>query len=801
MPFKRRPRVTPVNYLKVNTLILLATPAFVMAQSTTADVKTASAEQRDVEVIQVFGDRKRALTSPKDAQLSGLFGGDKSIFEIPRAVTPITSAMMEDNAIDDLHDILKLAPNTYAASGFGAPSLPTIRGQLGELFEAGMRRQAGNNGFGIPLSFNGVEQIDVVKGVPSVILGSTQRVGGFVNLQPKQAPLTGSEASMKVSAGRWDSYTAQVDAGTAVEEGKQGVRVSAEVRRQGSFYDYAHFDSENLMLAYRLRPNSKSEWRLNFEFFDVDYTDNAGINRPTQNLIDHNLYITGQGVQPNGSTVPGPFSVVSPTGEVEIPRSQVLTDPLTTNNAQTYLVHSVYQLELNDSLALTNRTYFQHLQRDEVATNSFVEIIDGASTFENRLELQKFWSETQQSTFGFNVRYNDVLGYSQFTTEADLPTDLTGPLSNRRIPLTAEQQARLVELRPGVYVSPGAQYDNNGDGVGDYSLSDTTDSESLQLGVFWQQESQLTERLLLTLGGRLDYYDVTARDALPPEGFAAAEDSISEVLGSAAASLNYRLQDSVLLYGTVSYLESTSNSMGGGNVLGANNQISELNFATENELVELGIKYAPATSPWYADAAIFNQTRSLRNRDGSNSGIKTRGFETQVVYDGLDGWWVSAGYSYLDARYDNSASFQDSAQVADAFDDSRPDIIEGTGVGAPNFAGFAPSSVRVQGLPDHSASFAVGYELSEQWSLGLDAIYTGNYKLDYLNTVRIRDQHTLNANVQYSFANQRSTLRLDVFNLTDQDNWSPVFEGGYFGSTLAFPSLPRYLELTFKHTF
>ena len=38
----------------------------------------------------------------------------------------------------------------------------------------------------------------------------------------------------------------------------------------------------------------------------------------------------------------------------------------------------------------------------------------------------------------------DYMGYSQFTTEADTPIDLTGPLSNRRIPLTDTQKARLI---------------------------------------------------------------------------------------------------------------------------------------------------------------------------------------------------------------------------------------------------------------------------------------------------------------------------------------------------------------------
>src|SRR5690606_15028341 len=128
-----------------------------------------------------------------------------------------------------------------------------------------------------------------------------------------------------------------------------------------------------------------------------------------------------------------------------------------------------YSNQLSRDLTLVNRTYYQHLNRDGINQNSFVEVIDGAETFENRLELH--WQ--QGTTVGANVRLNDVLGYSQFTTEADLPIDLTADLAARRIPLTPAQQARLVELRPGLYVSPGAQYDRDGDGVGDFNISDT----------------------------------------------------------------------------------------------------------------------------------------------------------------------------------------------------------------------------------------------------------------------------------------------------------------------------------------
>ena len=780
-------------YLALSLATILNTPLVAFAAEKT-QVKDS------IEHIEVAGQViKSQGLSVKNETIDGPFGDNLALQDIARSVTPISSELIEQLNITTLQDVLAVSPNTYSASGFGAPSLPTIRGQLGELFQDGTRRQAGNNGFGVPLSFNSVEQIDVVKGAPPVLFGSSQRNGGFVNLQSKVASTDESKGKASLSAGRWDQYSAQIDYTAPIIKDKVGFRVSYEHLDHGSYYDYSGTKSDSLFAALRILPDDKSTWDINFELYQVEFTDNAGINRPTQALIDDGLYITGQGVQANGSTVPAAGSIVSPTGQVNIDRSTVLTDPDNQNEATTYLIHSIYKRELSANASLKNITYFQHLQREEIAQNSFVEIIDGADTAQNRTELTYSWNDEQQTIFAFDVRYNKVLGYSQFTTEADLPIDLTGPLSNRRIPLTDAQKARLVELRPGVFVSPGAQYDIDSDGSGDFNLSDTTDSRSWQTGFAIQQDSDWTDKLHTSVGYRVDYYDVEARDPIAPQGQTAASDSINDTLQSGQVSFNYKLNADFTGYGAASYNEATSNSMAGGNVLGGGNVISAQNFATENTLVEFGLKYAPIDSDWYADGAVFSQRRSLRNRDGSNTGIRTTGFESQVFYDAYP-YWLSAGYSYIDARYDNSASSQDSAQVADAFDNSRPDIIAGTGVGAPSFTPFAPSNSQVQGIPEQSFSFNGNYSITSKWQTGFSGLYTKSYPLDFLQTVKIRDQYTLNVNTSYAFT-PSTKLRLDVNNITNQKNWRPVFEGGYFGATLAFPELPINAKLTLTHKF
>ncbi|MDE2155224.1 MAG: TonB-dependent receptor plug domain-containing protein [Xanthomonadaceae bacterium] len=797
---------SPKNLLASSLVLALALlPASVRAAA--GDAKQEKPGTTELGIVEVKARQAAApVVLPTAAPVDGPFGPGRSVLDTPRSVTPISAGLMRAAGVNDLRDIMKLAPDTYSPTDFGAPSLPDIRGQLGEVFEDGLRQQGGNNGFGVPLSFNAVESMDVVKGPPPVVLGTTQRVGGFVNLGLKRPDLDTPGGYVELGTGSWHRNQGQLDYSTPITPGKSAVRLSVEDHNEGSYYDYAHHHSQDVYLAYRLKPDAVSELNVSVEYYHVNFKDIAGINRPTQNLIDHGLYVTGQGVQPDGSTVPGPFAVISPTGEVRIPRHRVLTDPADRDSVRTWIAHVRYERSLGDDTRYISRTYYQHLSRNEVANDSFVEIIKGADTAEHRSELvldrdADLFGRTmhQQTDLGLDVRWNHVLGYSQFDTEADLPVDLTGPVSNRRIPLTPDQKAQLVLLRPGLYVSPGAQYPRDGQAAG-YMLSDTTDSNSYQTGLFVQHEIHFTPQWSAMAGVRGDEYYVAAKDPLPPPGQVAAHDSVHHFLKAANGSVTWNPVDAVALYAAGSYSQSTSNSIGGGTPLGAGNRIDPANFATDSTLYEIGLKLAPPQGHWYADVSLFDQTRSLRNRDGSNSGIHTKGLDAQWFYQASH-LFASAGLSYLDARYDNSASFQDTVQVLDAFNNSRPDIVAGTGVGAPNFAAFPPSSRRLQGLPSVTASALVGYTFDSGLGGTLSGNYTNAFPLDYLATVWIRAQYTLNASVFYRWKTTGTEIRLALNNLTNQKNWAPVFDGGYFGATDVFPELPFNMMFSVRQSF
>ncbi|MGH8496071.1 MAG: TonB-dependent receptor domain-containing protein, partial [Gammaproteobacteria bacterium] len=336
------------------------------------------------------------------------------------------------------------------------------------------------------------------------------------------------------------------------------------------------------------------------------------------------------------------------------------------------------------------------------------------------------------------------------------------------------------------------------DGTNDFLISDTTGSDSYQYGLFYQDDIRFSDRWSLLLGLRGDYYDVSAEDPLPPPGFAAASDSAGEFNPSGTASLTFRPVPEQSYYVTWNHSRATINSLAGGFTLDANNEIPPERFDTESDLYEIGAKFLLRDETLFLGLAAFDQTRNLRNRDGSVSGIQVRGAELETTWQPGDRFFASLGLSWLDPRFDGSSAVQGTRAVVDAFDGSRPDIIMGSGLGSPNLTVFPPGDERVPGLPTWVLNAFAGYTFDTGLGVNLGIVATDEYPLDFLDTVHIPAQFTLNGGVSYERGSWE--LRADFFNITDEDNFSPVF-GGFFGATDVFPELPFSYLLSLRYSF
>ena len=828
----------------------------------------SSRDEQDVERIIVTGQRidddGNVLASPSTN--NSAYGGEgRDILDTPRSVDQLTSATLEDDQIRDIHDLARATSSSQGPNTLGLQSLPIIRGQEGEVFVNGIRRETGNNGYGLPLSFNSVEQIDVVKGPASPVFGPTQRVGGYINLITKQPFLDEWHGEVNGSYGSYDAKRYQVDFGGPIIKDKLGFRVSFEQEDDGSYYRNVYFQSIDVFAALTWKPSDNFRVDLNTEYYKVyHYSDIAGINRPTQALIDNDTYITGRGVSPytgpidpttglpTPSTIPGPFSVTSPTGTTTIHHDAVFVDPEDFSNTQTIISEATATYRVTNGFNIVNRIYYQDLNKATINQNSFRELLPEDHSFEDRLEFNvdfdtPIGSRTAQfapptksgkdekdakavaqelplldfkfkGTYGFDFRYLADTGFSQFNTEADDANDLTQPLSLTRVPpAVVLQLGKLgVGIVPGaatyvpapgfgkdILVSPGGTYLNPDGSVLTYGNNDSNHTNEYQGGVFIQQNVTFTPWLFIDFGGRGDLVSITSTDPVPPSGYAPARDSIVFGQGAGNASLSIKPASFATIYGTYNFSESSSSSLGGGYAL-SDNSLTTPNFHIRSDLFETGVKVSLFKNTLYGAVAVYNQTRDQRNVDGSSTKIDVRGVEVELTYQPNKNFYLTSSFSYLDPHTVNGFLFQSAGNVLDEFDDSAPNIVHGTGQGSPNLNGFAgPGDLPLPGFPAYQGNGTISYAFDFGLGASLNAVVTSPFYNDIFYTVKIPTQYTLDAALFYKRKNYE--VRLDVFNLTDQRNFSSVYgsggSAGFFGSDDIFPELPIRFQGTVRLKF
>ncbi len=783
---------------------------------------------------------------PTERPLSSVFGTELNIKDTPRSVTIISSRQIEEQHIRQFDDLSRAASNVFTAAQFGVPGLPQIRGQDGEVFENGLRRNGGNNGYGIPFTFNPVEQLDVIKGPPSAIYGPTNRVAGYVNFASKQPYFDGFHGEAFTTVGQYDQYRWGLDFGGPLDSQKKtAFRFSYEGEESGSFYDFVEYKAHDFYLALTSQPYDNLRIDFNVEYFNVPhYPDNAGFNRPTQNLIDNGLYVTGTATDPNdpsNTNYKGFRAVVNPTGLVHLPRNQVDTAPGDGSSAHTVYSQGIVTLDLSPNLRLVNRSSFQYLDKETQNANSFVEIIDNNYTVENRTELHlkyglpfgtgkaappaSFSKDGKSVTevadlapgpqseliTGLDFRFNHVRGFSNFNFENDNAIDLTAPLSTRFFPRDSITGSLELPGYPGRFggnalVSPGANYPTALDSQGNIGLSgnaDTNESNIYQLGYFLQNNFAVTDKLNLLIGGRGDLIFADSTDPIPPAGFKPESDSIVVGEGAAHASLSYKFFPWNTTYATYSFSQSYNSALGGGLPL-VNNSIQANNFHIASELYEVGSKFSFLDDKAYVAAAAFYQTLNRRSVfGGGNIAYNTKGLELEATYQPNRNFFANFNISYLGAKLDNVGGvLQNDRVVFDAFDTTRPDIVEGTGVGSPNFFSFPPNDYEAAGFPHVLASQFLSYTHNSGVGASIGAVETSRYHLDVLGKVIIPFQYSINAAVFYKQPHWEA--RLDFLNLTDEKNFSPsfgFFGGGFLSSAIVYPDLPFRVEGTVRIRF
>ncbi len=776
-PFKK-----PVSFALMCLVCSAAFGAEVAATDATSAGAAPGATDSLEEVV-VKGVRLEDQVSPLQRRVSSVLGLEMSVLDTPRSVTEINTAQIRDESIVDVTDFVKIVSSAYTNYQFGGPNVPFLRGQSAEVFQNGMLRTPRNDGQ--PLSFNSVEGFDIVKGPADVVYGPTGNVGGYVNLVTKRPYFDGPRAAATVTAGDFGNRRAQLDISGPLTD-QLAYRVSYEGVFSGSYYRFGYDHSNDIYAALRWKPSSELTVDFNTEFYLAHYTENTGINRPTQQLIDSGLYYQGTGVSPFVDPGQDPrnfLSVINVTGVVPINRSWQLVAPDDHDKGTNYQAQLDITDALTDTLTISNKTYFEDYSQLQLEyAQRYYNNIQESYNFEDRFEVRGKSANNHLIT-GVAYRFMHVLAYGDFFNEYLNATDITTNPAN--FPITQLFGVLPVPGRSNQFATPGAAYASP---AYPNSIANTQKQNSSQVGLFFQDIYNLTSRLSVLAGVRGDLIHESLTDPLVPPGFVPARSTTTQGEEAIDTSVTYKAASWNTFYVTVDYNQSPVATTGGGFAAFSGDRILASDFHIKNWLYETGSKLAFFDNSLYLTAAGFFQKRAQTDQFNNTSKVEALGAELELNYQPNQNFSATAAYSYLDAWLpDLSGGLAFTENVYDAF---APPY--GTGVGSPNFNSLPLGRYRLPTVPSELFSGFAKYRTDLGVGASVGLVVTGPINTSYLGNVTIPTQYALDAGLFYEARNW--AVRANFYNVTDQKNW--IAEGAAEGNDLITAALPFHFQIS-----
>ena len=769
-----------------------------------------------LDTVIIEGIRTEETVVPSGQRFQSAYGASLEIVDTPRNVTVISREQLNDVHVLDVRDFSKLTASSYTPSNFGAPATPSIRTLSADVLVNGMRRGLTSNGNGLPINFNSVEGVAIVKGPPTASYGVSQYVGGYVDLLTKRPIFTQFQGSLSATLGMYEQRRWMLDAGGPISE-QVAYRISYSGEASGSYYEFGKKNTQALYGAFTWLKSDDWVIEFNAEFFQADYTENFGWNRPTQDLIDHGLYLPNAGSDADYlafiSSLQGSGNAV-PLGEpVKLSRRKRLLAPGDDSFGTHVSAQVISRYRASADLTLVNNSVFNWISRDTFSSYHYSEVIRSSWAFDNRTELQlqrMLGSVELLSNSGVQLRAQYVEAYNSYWVEPASAFDLTRDPETRRIPDSAIFWAEHVPGEPAR-------------GTLNHRYTNATNGESgiskvFQSGLFSQQFVRFSDRFSLAAGVRLDLLAIDYRnplsDQFDPKGDPSRwDDKTLHGLPNWNFSPIYKFSENISAYATYNYSQSTGVGNGGGLVAPTYDRdgdgvpegqtFTSTYLHRESELIEAGMKFNLYDNRLFITTALYSQHYLRPSIGGGALETEVEGFELETTLQPNRYVYLTASYSYTRAK--EIPEFVASAGPMDEI------AVDGVAVTPVNVI-FPQTLVQKQGTPKHLFNLLARYKWGNGIGVSANLIATSQYNLSYeadafalvpsytpihMQTVIIPWQYTLD--VQLFYRSERFEVSFAVLNATDQKNFSPAHPVYSADSVVA--ELPLRIEGTVTWKF
>src|ERR1700675_2353615 len=441
------------------------------------------------------------VTAPAYAVTNTTAGSkmDASLLDVPQSITVVNRELLSDQGVYKLDDALKNVAGVMPGGYYEAWDYYRIRG-FDASFNTYVDGLRGGNGMGEEIF--GLESVEVLKGPSSTLYGQSV-LGGIVNLRSK-VPRPDAFAQVQFTSGYYGFYEPAIDAGASLNRSHTlYARINLLSRPTGSFVNYV--TRHRVYVAPALTWDISPDTQLTLLGRYQHDTGHLGFPLPAEGTVLPN---------PNG----------------EIPVALFVGEPSNPNPVSEVNQQFGYQLShrFNDSFSFYQnvRVAWYENHWDKLLYPAFLGD-DKRTLYRYPLSYQQEWSNYAADT---GVRFRVETGRIQHNLVAGVDYYREPNRYNEESIDFGDPSAYMpLDVFNPVYGTPFSAIHPIASG----------DTRTQYVGLYLQDRMQLTDRLSLTAGGRLDF--ASNRD------FSQPDDNDNNAF-SPRVGVNYRLVPGVTLY-------------------------------------------------------------------------------------------------------------------------------------------------------------------------------------------------------------------------------------------------------------
>jgi len=530
-----------------------------------------------------------------------------SLVDIPQAISVYTREQIEDQALQDLADVLRYTPGVSTNQGEGHRDQISIRGQdtTADFFVDGIRDDVQ---YYRPL-YN-LERVEVLKGSNALLFGRGGG-GGVVNRVTKTPVLDETFYGGSASVDSFGAFALTSDINAALGE-SVGLRLNAMYEEFDNHRDVFEGNRIAINPTAGFRIGEKSRLVLSYEYVDDDRIVDRGIPAAT------------------GGTV------ANPAGPVRgFYRTFFGSPELNTTTLEAHILRGRFEHDFTDNLRYDMTV--QYADFDKAYSNLFAAASNLAA---GRVTLDSYRDATRRENFF--VQGNLVW------------TGQTGAISHTLLAGYEYGDQRSANSRQN------GRFATSGTNIATFAFTDplvipaitfpvnnrNTVSDVTFYSVYLQDQIGLGDHFDVVLGARYDRFEIDVNDIQ-----AGRQLSRTDTEWSPRVGLIFKPLEQVSIY--ASYTKTFLPRSGDQFLTLTPAQATLAPEAFDN--YEFGAKWDIAAN-LRVSAAVFQLDREngvvVDPANPANSlitGSRTRGFEAQLTGQVMPGWQVNAGYSYLDA--------------------------------------------------------------------------------------------------------------------------------------------------------